>query len=58
MLLSNRLKQIRLQSNMLQREIAAELDIDTAYIASTKHYYLFIHIISFANDRANTKKIL
>ena len=30
MLLSNRLKQIRLQSNMPQRKIAAELDIDTA----------------------------
>ena len=30
MLLSNRLKEIRLQSNMPQRKIAAELDIDTA----------------------------
>ena len=29
MLLPNRLKEIRLQSNMPQRKIAAELDIDT-----------------------------
>lgn len=30
MLLPNKLKEIRLQSNMPQRKIAAELDIDTA----------------------------
>lgn len=30
MLLSSRLKEIRLQSNMPQRKVAAELDIDTA----------------------------